>query len=88
MEGRQLILNDGTIIENGEAGSSDGILWCYFTGYTLQEAAAMFFDVGKTSRIKFVYGEMQDEYEGFTNCFNINVDVDGRVSVGLKRGGN
>lgn len=85
MEGLRLILNDGTIIENGRAGYAEGFLWCYMTGYTMQQAAMLFWDDSKTAKIVFQYGEMSDEYEGFTNCVNIHIDVDGKVSVCMTR---
>ena len=84
MRGIRLILNDGTVIENGRAGYSEGLLWCYMTGYTMQEAASLFFDRSKTARIVFQYGEMQDEYEDYTDCINIRIDTDGEVAVCLK----
>ena len=86
MHGQRLILNDGTIIEDGGAGYSQGLLWCYFTGYTLPQAAALFFNPEKTARIVFQYGEMEDVHEGFTTCTNINIDIDGRVSVCMIKG--
>jgi hypothetical protein len=86
MEGRRLILNDGTIIEGGEAGYSQGFLWVWFTGYTLQQAALMFFDTSKTSKIVFQYGEMESVYEGFTTVMNLGIDVDNNVSVCLTKG--
>lgn len=85
MEGKRLILNDGTIIERGEAGYAQGALWCYLTGYTMQEASSLFFDRRKTEKIIFQYGEMQDEYVDYTDCVNISINVDGVVSVGLKK---
>ena len=85
MDGKRLILNDGTTIENGQAGYSEGILWCFFAG-TMQQAANIFFDPSKTGKIIFQYGEMEEVYEGFTNCTSINMDVDGNVSVCLKKG--
>ena len=54
----------------------------------MQQAAVLFFDPSKTSRIEFDYGDMQNVYEGYTNCFNLGIDVDGKVTVGLTRGGN
>lgn len=84
--GRRLILHDGTVIENGEAGYSQGFLWIWFTGYTLQEAAVMFFDPSKTSVIDYEYGEMQDDYRGYTNCISLQIDVDGKISVCLTKG--
>ena len=86
MEGQRLILNDGTTIEDGRAGYAQGFLWLHFTGYTLQQAAEMFFDTSKTSRIEFQYGDMEDVYEDFTNCINLYIDVDGVVSVCMTRG--
>jgi hypothetical protein len=86
MDGRNIVLNDGTVIPGGECGYSDGFLWCWLNGYTMQQAASLFFDPAKTSRIVFNYGEMQDVYEGFTNCINLNVDHDGKVSVCLTKG--
>ena len=77
----RLILNDGTIIEDGRAGYSGGYLWCYFTGYTLQETATLFFDTEKTSTIVFEYGAERDIYEGLTRCVNLGIDVDGIISV-------
>lgn len=87
MEGQNIILNDGTTIP-GNVGYSQGFLWCWFTGYTMQQAANIFFDPEKTSRIVFQYGDMQDEYEGFTNCINISINNDGLLSVCLVRGSN
>lgn len=82
MEGRQLILNDGTIIPNGEAGLSGGSLWLYLPGYTIQQAAAVAFDSSKTAVIVFDYGDMSDTFNGYTSCVNISAD-DGQASVCL-----
>ena len=82
MEGRRLILNDGTIIEGGNAGlSSAHNLWMWFTGFTMMQAAAIFFNPQNTAKIVFQYGEMEVEYEGYTNCTSISIDMDGKVSV-------
>ena len=83
--GQRLIFLDGTTIENGSCGYADGCLWCWITGYTMQQAAAIFFDPAKTGKITYEYGEMSDEYEGFTNCTNLFIDNDGQVSACLKR---
>ena len=85
MEGRRIILNDGTRLEGGEAGYSQGFLWIYLHGMTMMQAAMLFLNPEKTAKIVFQYGEMQDEYEGYTSCININIDVDGRLSVCLTR---
>ena len=86
VEGVRLILNDGTIIEGGRAGLSLGNLWCFFTGYNLQQATKIFFNPGKTSRIVFQYGEMEDVHEGYTNCTSASIDADGLVTICMEKG--
>ena len=86
MEGKRLILNGEIVLEDCEAGYADGFLWCFLIGYTIQQAAAMFFDTENTSHIEFQYGEMSDSFEGFTNCTRLMAESDGRVSVCLVRG--
>lgn len=81
-----LTLNDGTVIDGGYAGYSQGRLWCYFTGYTMQQAATMFLDPAKTSHIVYQYGGHSTEYDGFTECTFIGVDVDGKCSLSLAKG--
>ena len=84
--GQRLILADGTQIENGRCGYSDGHLWCWVNGFTMPQAAQLFFDPAKTDRIVYEYGEMSDTYEHFTNCTNLMIDSDGMISVCLTRG--
>ena len=86
MEGRRLILNDDITIEDGTAGYAGGFLWCYFTGMTLAAAAVIFLNAENTQLIVFQYGEMEDRYEGYTNCTNLATDADGRISVCLTKG--
>ena len=87
MTGTRVILFDGTTIENGRAGYAEGNLWLFLPGFSLPDAAGIFFDTDKTARIVFQYGEMEDVYTGFTRCVNLSVDTDGVVSVCLKKGG-
>ena len=81
-----LTLNNGTVIDGGYAGYSQGRLWCYFAGYTIQEAAALFFDPAKTSHIVYQYGSHTEEYDGFTECVLVSIDVDGKCSISLAKG--
>lgn len=82
--GQRLILADGTRIENGTAGYASGFLWLKLQDYTMQEAAAIAFDPEKTETILFQYGEMEDEYNGFTECRTLLKDEDA-VSVCLTK---
>ena len=75
-------MNDGTVIENGEAGKTSSSLWLFMPGYTMQQAAAVAFDSNKTSVIVFEYGEMTDTFNGYTSCVNISAE-DGQASVCL-----
>ena len=84
-EGTRLIFADDTEIEDGKAGYYANAIWCYMTGITLHDAATIFFDTNKTSKIVFQYGEMESTFEGFTTCTNLMIDVDGVVSVRLER---
>lgn len=84
--GKRLILNDSITIEDGLAGYADEFLWCYFTGYTLQEAATVFFNPANTEKIVFQYGEAEDTYTGFTNVRTLSIDTDGKVSVCMTKG--
>ena len=86
MEGQRIILYDGTTIENGMAGYSQGYLWCYFTGYSMSQMAALFLDAFKTNMIVFQYGEKSDEYAGFTNCVLMRTDEDGNNAVCMRKG--
>ena len=83
--GRRLILMDGTQIEDGSCGYADRRLWCYVKNYTMPQAAQVFLDPSKTGKIIFQYGDMSDEYDGFTYCTNIFLDED-QVSVCLRKG--
>jgi len=89
MSARNLVLNDGTTIEDGDAGlSSSNNLWLWFTGYTMMQVALMFLDTEKTSRITFHQSEdVVDVYEGYTNCININMETNGQFHVCLTREG-
>ena len=90
MNGQRLILNrdinQRVIIEGGSAGLADGMLWCYFNGYTMAQASEIFFNSASTGQIIYQYGDMQDEYHGYTDCRNISRDISGRISVGLVKG--
>ena len=86
MEGLRLILNDTITIEGGRAGYSGGFLWLFFTGYTLPEAGAIFFDPSNTAKIVFQYGDMEDTYTGYTVCTSLTVDTDEKVFVCMVKG--
>lgn len=85
-EGQRLILMDGTTIEDGRCGYAEAHLWCWVPGYTMMQAAMTFLDNSKTGAIAYEYGEMQDEYTGFTSCISITQDKN-EIAVCLMREG-
>lgn len=74
--GQRLILADGTVLEDCQAGLADGFLWCWITNMSMAEAAQIFLDPAKTRTIVFEYGEMSDTFDGFTQCINMMVRQD------------
>ena len=78
----RLILNDGTVIENGGAGDAGRTLWLYIPGATMQAGWDIASDTGKTARIEHEYGNVKDVYEGYTRCTAI-MDEDTRISIGM-----
>ena len=85
MEGTRLILNDGTVIEGARAGYAGGALWCYLPGYTMQQAAGIFFVDLRLEVIRFQYGDFEDVYDGYTHVA-VMQEADEIVSVCLTRG--
>lgn len=85
MEGVRLILMDGTIIEDGTAGYSDGFLWLYLPGWTIQQAIAVVLNPSAMGSIIFQYGDMEDEYLGYTVCKNISQN-ENEISVCMVKG--
>lgn len=80
----RLILNDGTVIENGGAGDAGRTLWLYVPGATMQAGWDIASDTGKTARIVHEYGDQKDVYEGYTRCTAL-MDEDTQVAIGLKK---
>lgn len=82
----RLILNDGQTIMDGRAGMSDGRLWIYLPGYTMQAASAIAFNPEATRRVIYRYGEnLETTYSGYTECRNI-MTQEQEIAVCLKRG--
>jgi len=86
MQGRKLILNDGTEYDEGEAGASDGLLWCFLKNAAIPGVYADFSDPEKTRRIVFHYGEMQTAFEDYTELTCIRKDqYTGDIAVQLAK---
>ena len=84
MEGRRVVMADGTELLNAEIGYANRHIWCYLKDITLPMAYDLFSDPQKTGALVFDYGDMQDVYEGFTELHAIQKSEDG-VDVRLDK---
>lgn len=77
MTGRQIVMNDGTILAGGEIGFSDGKIWCFLKETDFASVYPLFSNPQKTVTLTFVYDEMQDTYVGYTEMSAILKTYDG-----------
>ena len=82
--GRRLRMNDGTVWEGSECGYAQGFLWLFLHGIGIPEAEPVVRNPEATGKIIFEYGEMRDEYDGYTEVKRILEEADG-CSVCLGR---
>lgn len=86
MDGRAIILADGTKLPGSECGLAEGVLWCFVDGLTMMQAFSLLADPNKTQVITFQYGEMQDTFEGYTQLIAAILAQDGKIHVALREG--
>lgn len=67
----ELVLKDGTVLENCSAGYSGHFLWLYLKNISIQEATQIAFDQSKVETIVFNYGSLKAVYEGLTEVHAI-----------------
>ena len=80
-----LLLNDGTVINEGRAGLSDGFLWLWLPGWTMRRVAEKV-EEGAMSRIVWKTSEDDEEvYTGYTVCMHMEQE-NGRIAVCLVKG--
>lgn len=84
MDGRRIVMADGTEMIDAEIGYANGHIWCFLKNITLPMAYDLFSDTRKTGTLIFNYGEMQDVYEGYTQVNTIKISEDG-VDVRLDK---
>ena len=82
----RLTMNDGTVIEGGQAFLVGGMLRCFFVGYSMREAVDIFLDPLKTSRIIYSDGRNEEIFEGYTDCRSAEIDMEECLHVGMKKG--
>lgn len=84
MEGRKVVMADGTELLDAEIGYTDQHIWCFLKNVTFPEAYDLFSDPLKTQVLIFDYGDMQDVHEGFTELHTIKKTEDG-VNVRMNK---
>lgn len=85
MEGQRLVLADLTIIEGGHGGADGNYLWLRIPNWTMAQVAGKFCDPSATQRVVFQYGEMEEVFEGFTDCVILMKDGE-EIAVSLMKG--
>lgn len=73
---RLIRLNDGTEVEVLHCGASGGYLQIEIPGgiYTVLQLAELFFDQQRTARIAFIFGGVDDIFEGYTGLEAVSFD--------------
>ena len=84
MEGRRVVMADGTELIDATIGYANRHIWCYLQNITLPVAYDLFSDPQKIGTLVFDYGDMQDVYEGFTELHTIQRSENG-VDIRLDR---
>lgn len=81
---KQLTLNDGTVF-NGDALTSDIGLWLYLAPAPLGDYFPALNKPGNTSHIVSNTIEGTYEYNGYDHLYWIKEELNGTVTVGLKK---
>lgn len=86
MNGRKLILADGTTYMEGECGQSEEFLWCWLPiGTDITKIFSDFTNPEKTARITFEYSSESITYEGYTVFRGLLIDSNGMIKVRIKK---
>lgn len=86
MEGRRIVMADGTELMDAEIGYANRHIWCHLKNITLPMAYDLFSNPQKTGTLIFDYGDMRDVYEGFTQVNTIKISEYG-VDVRMDKEG-
>lgn len=81
----RLILNDGTVIEGGSGGLSDGFLWLWLPNWTMRQAVEIAFNESIIGKIIFQYGEEEEVWTGFVDCVSIDSTGNNEIALCFKK---
>lgn len=80
-----LIFADGTVIEDGFC-MLDGVeLICIVKGISMIQSAQIFLDPVKTERITYKTAYESRIYDGFSDCWNIFKDGNGKITAIMRK---
>ena len=82
----RVVLADGTIVENCGIGATAFGIWVNVKNMDLMTAARLFGDPEKTRLMRFEYGSMYDEFEGYTQLSVINCDREDEIRIRMVGG--
>lgn len=87
--GRRVILNpeeNQIVYEGANAGYADGVLWIWTLETDLAAVVLALTDPANTSKIRYEYGEMADEWEDMSSFNYAGVNSEGHVTFALRKG--
>lgn len=67
----KLILKDGTEYADSDCGYAGGFLWCWTSSTSFPQVFADFSDPSKTEEIRWIHGNKETVYYGFTEIDTI-----------------
>lgn len=83
---QQLILNDGTVLEDSYAAETVDYLFLYIhNGMNMMQIMMLMIDPGKINRIVYAAGDNRVEYNDYTTVTGITVEYNGMINVVLRK---
>ena len=82
----RVVLADETILNDCTIGITNNGIWIFTRGVDVLTCATLFGDPAKTETMRFEYGDMYDELEGYTQISVINCENPGAIRIRMTGG--
>ena len=80
-----LIFSDGTVIEDGFCSLDGEELICIIKGFSMNQSAQLFLDPARTARIEYRTQYESRIYDGFSDCWSIFKDANGKITAIMRK---
>ena len=85
---QQLILNDGTVLEDSYAAETIDYLFLYINnGMSMLQIMILMANPERINRIIYAAGDNETQYTDYTTVSSITAEHGGMISVSLRRNG-